>query len=287
VRTTVWGCRGSLAAPGAETLLYGGNTTCLEIELDDGTVLVVDAGTGIRALGLELAGRPRRPLHLLLSHLHLDHIEGLGFFAPLWIDGQELHIWGPPSPVAALERRLSRYLSPPLFPIRLTEVPATVHCHDLPAEGFELGSATVTARPVIHRGPTVGFRFEENGSSLAFIPDHEPYLGVDPGEALPEWLSGYAIAEGAGTLIHDAQYTESEYASKRGFGHSTVAHAVAFARAAGVGRLVLFHHDPLHSDEKLDAHEARARELWGEAEHPPALAREGMQLGAVPSVAYG
>jgi phosphoribosyl 1,2-cyclic phosphodiesterase len=281
VKVTVWGCRGSLAAPGAETLQYGGNTTCLEVELDDGTVLVVDAGTGIRALGIDLGGRCPPCVHILLTHLHLDHIEGLGFFAPLWRGDQELHIWGPPSPVAALERRLSRYLSPPLFPIRLDEVPATVVCHDLPAESFELGSATVTALPVIHRGPTVGFRFEEDGTSIAFIPDHEPYLGVDPGEALPEWLSGYALAEQVGTLIHDAQYSEDEYASKRGFGHSSIAHAVAFAQAACAGQLVLFHHDPLHSDDKLGALEARARELWGENGRPPALAREGMQLGAV------
>jgi phosphoribosyl 1,2-cyclic phosphodiesterase len=287
VLATVWGCRGSLAAPGADTLQYGGNTTCLELELDDGTVVVVDAGTGIRQLGIDLAGRPRRPLHLLLSHLHLDHIEGLGFFAPLWMSGQELHIWGPPSPVAALASRLSRYLSPPLFPIRLDEVPADVHCHDLPAESFELGSATITAAPVIHRGPTVGFRFEESGSSLAFIPDHEPYLGVEPGEALPEWLSGYAIAEGVGTLIHDAQYSEAEYPSKRGFGHSSIAHAVAFAHAAGAGRLVLFHHDPLHTDDKLGVLEERARELWGANGHPPTLAHEGMQLAAAPAAALG
>jgi phosphoribosyl 1,2-cyclic phosphodiesterase len=285
VRATVWGCRGSLAAPGAETLQYGGNTTCLEVELDDGTVLVVDAGTGIRTLGIDLVQRSPRALHLLLTHLHLDHIEGLGFFAPLWRADQELHIWGPPSPVASLDQRLSRYLSPPLFPIRLDEVPATVHCHDLPAEGFELGSATITALPVIHRGPTVGFRFEENGTSLAFMPDHEPYLGVEPGEALPEWLSGFAIAEGVGTLVHDAQYSESEYSSKRGFGHSSIAHAVAFAQAAGAGRLVLFHHDPLHTDDDLGVLEARARELWGENGHPPSLAHEGMQLGAVPAAA--
>jgi phosphoribosyl 1,2-cyclic phosphodiesterase len=285
VRATVWGCRGSLAAPGAETLQYGGNTTCLEVELDDGTVLVVDAGTGIRTLGIGLVQRSPRALHLLLTHLHLDHIEGLGFFAPLWTADQELHIWGPPSPVASLAQRLSRYLSPPLFPIRLDEVPATVHCHDLPPEGFELGSATITALPVIHRGPTVGFRFEENGTSLAFMPDHEPYLGVEPGEALPEWLSGFAIAEGVGTLIHDAQYSEAEYASKRGFGHSSIAHAVAFAQAAGAGRLVLFHHDPLHTDDRLGLLEARARELWGDNGHPPALAHEGMQLGVVPAAA--
>ena len=199
MRTIVWGCRGSLAAPGAETLEYGGNTTCLEVELDDGTVLVVDAGTGIRALGTDLAGRPRQPLHLLLTHLHLDHIEGLGFFAPLWRAGQELHIWGPPSPV-----RSARRAAPPLpLAAAVPDQPATrcrasVICHDLPAEQFELGSAHVTALPVIHRGPTVGFRFEENGCSLAFIPDHEPYLGVEPGEALPDWLSGYALAEGVG-----------------------------------------------------------------------------------------
>ena len=274
----VWGCRGSLASPGPDTIASGGNTSCLEVRLADDSLLVLDAGTGIRALGLALGGHHERPLHVLLTHLHLDHIEGLGFFAPLWTREQELHLWGPPSPVASLERRIARYLSPPLFPVMLDEMPARIHFHDFPDGEFEIGSATIRAVPVIHRGPTVGLRITDASGSLAFIPDHEPYLGFAPGEAIPGWTSGYALAYRVDTLIHDAQYTETEYRSRRGFGHSSIAHAVAFAQTAEAGKLVLFHHDPLHSDSELEELEKRACELWEMSDPEPSLAREGMQI---------
>lgn len=278
MRAIVWGCRGSLAAPGPDTIASGGNTSCLEIRLADDSLLVLDAGTGIRALGLALDGRYERPLHILLTHLHLDHIEGLGFFAPLWMQEQELHLWGPPSPVASLERRIARYLSPPLFPVMLEEMPARIHFHDFPEGEFEIGPATIRALPVIHRGPTVGLRLADDSGSLAFIPDHEPYLGFAPGEAVPSWTSGYALAHRVDTLIHDAQYAEEEYPSRRGFGHSSLAHAVAFAQTAEAGKLVLFHHDPLHSDSELEQLEQRACEIWERSDVAPTLAREGMQI---------
>ncbi len=278
MRATVWGCRGSLAAPGAETVRYGGNTSCVHLELDDGTPVVLDAGTGIRLLGLELARLPRRPIHVCLTHLHMDHLEGLGFFVPLWEPGIELHIWGPASPVDRLEERIARYLSPPLFPVQLSEVPSNITFHDVPDGEFTIGSARFRGEAVSHRGPTIGYRIEEGDSSLAYIPDHEPYLGVEPGTVDLPWLSGSSLAEGATVLMHDAQYFEHEYPSHVGWGHSSVAHAVAFARAAQVERLVLFHHDPLHTDDQLRSLEARARALWGDEGRPPELAYEGMEL---------
>jgi phosphoribosyl 1,2-cyclic phosphodiesterase len=277
MKAVVWGCRGSLAAPGADTVRYGGNTSCIELGLTEGPPVVVDAGTGIRLLGLELASS-EGPIHLCLTHLHLDHLEGLGFFVPLWQPERELHIWGPASPVDALEVRIARYLSPPLFPVELADVPANLTFHDVPDGEFELGSARVRAEPVAHRGPTVGYRFEEAGTVLTYIPDHEPYLGVDPKDAEPAWISGFALAEGADLLMHDAQYFEHEYPNHVGWGHSSVAHAVAFGRTANVRKLVLFHHDPLHTDEQLDALGVRARELWGDDGIPPELAREGTTL---------
>jgi phosphoribosyl 1,2-cyclic phosphodiesterase len=273
VNAKVWGCRGSLAAPGPDTVVYGGNTSCVELELADGTRVVLDAGTGIRLLGLELAATAGR-INLCLTHLHLDHLEGLGFFVPLWQPERELHIWGPGSPVDTLEERIARYLSPPLFPVQLSEVPANVTFHDVPDAEFGLGSARVRAEPVAHRGPTVGYRFEDDGSVLAYIPDHEPYLGVDPDAAEPDWISGFSLADGADVLMHDSQYFEHEYPNHVGWGHSSVAHAVAFARLARCRRLLLFHHDPLHTDEQLQSLEDRAREIWGEDESPPELARE-------------
>ena len=278
MKATVWGARGSLAAPGPETVRYGGNTSCVHVELGDGTPVVLDAGTGIRLLGLELARLPRRPIHLCLTHLHLDHLEGLGFFVPLWEPRFELHIWGPASPVDRLEERIARYLSPPLFPVQLSEVPSNITFHDVPDEEFSIGSARIRAEAVSHRGPTIGYRLEENGRSLAYIPDHEPYLGVEPDAVDPAWLSGYALAERATVLMHDSQYFEHEYPSHVGWGHSSVAHAVAFARATRVEHLVLFHHDPHHTDDQLRALEARATSLWGSSGRPPELAHEGMEV---------
>ena len=143
MKAMVWGCRGSLATPGPDTIASGGNTSCLEVRLADDSLLVLDAGTGIRALGLTLGRGHQRPLHILLTHLHLDHIEGLGFFAPLWIQEQELHLWGPPSPGASLERRIGRYLSPPLFPVTLDEMPARIHFHDFPEGEFDPAAVIV------------------------------------------------------------------------------------------------------------------------------------------------
>ena len=236
---------------------------------------MLDAGTGIRELGLSLGAKAPGTIHLLLTHLHLDHLEGLGFFQPLWNPETVLHIWGPPSPVDPLSVRIARYMSPPLFPVLLSEVPADVCLHDVPTEPWPIGSATVSAHPVVHRGPTVGYRLEADGASLAYLPDHEPSLGGPIDESHRSWISGLEIAVGADLLLHDAQYTEDEYPAKVGWGHSSVAHAVEFAQVARVRRLLLFHHDPLHSDSGLRRLEGRARELWGEAEPPLRWPRRG------------
>ena len=274
---TIWGCRGSLATPGAATLGYGGNTSCVELRLDDGTTIVLDAGTGIRELGLRLANRPPAPINLLLTHLHLDHVAGLPFFAPLWDARAELHIWAPFAR-DDLAEAIARYMSPPLFPVSISDVPASVTFHELPERTWRVGSADVFAEPVRHVGATVGYRLEDAGRSLAYLPDHEPYVGVESGGVEPVGLSGYGLASDASILVHDAQYFETEYPTRTGWGHSSIAHAVAFANAVRAQRLVLFHHDPLHSDDDLTALEAHAAELW-QGVRPPELAREGMRLG--------
>ena len=276
---TIWGSRGSLATPGRDTLEYGGNTACVEVVLDDGTRIVLDAGTGIRELGLRLANRPPAPIHLLLTHLHLDHVAGLPFFAPLWDRNTELHVWAPVAAGELVEDALARYMSPPLFPVPVSDVAARITFHHLPRRAWRLGSAEVLAEPVVHRGPTVGYRIEEAGRSLAYIPDHEPYFGVKPEAVESGRLSGYGVAREASVLIHDAQYFEAEYPARAGRGHSSVAQAVAFAHATRAQRLVLFHHDPLHTDGDLAVLQARARELWNGRIQAPRLAREGMLLG--------
>lgn len=276
----MWGCRGSLASPGPRTVRYGGNTTCAEVRLDDGTQLILDAGTGIRLLGNAIAAKLPPTIHLLLTHLHLDHIEGLGFFAPLWRREARIEVWGPASTTMSLEERIARYFSPPLFPLQLTDIAAECTFHDVPEEPFAIGGATITAARVEHKGPTVGYRIEDNGQSLAFIPDHEPALDTKLDTASPEWVSGGSIAYGVDYLLHDAQYTSSEYGDRISWGHSRVDDAVLFARVCKADKLVLFHHDPGHGDADLETMCATAGELWGPDGTAPILAREGMVIGA-------
>lgn len=272
----IWGCRGSLPTPGAETITFGGNTSCISIELDEALV-VLDAGTGIRELGLRVDRTDKRPIHILLTHLHLDHIEGLRFFEPLWRPDSEIHIWGPASPVTPLFERIARAFSPPLFPIQLSDVPCALWFHDVLEGDWALGPARISARPVIHPGPTLGYRIEKAGRTLGYLPDHEPFLGSEDGGGSSEWLSGYEVAAGVDVLLHDAQFTPEEYSSRVGWGHSSVDHAVRYARAAGASRLVLFHHDPLRSDDDVTALAERAAELWG-GHGAPEPAQEGMEL---------
>jgi phosphoribosyl 1,2-cyclic phosphodiesterase len=276
-RLTIWGCRGSVPTPGPDTVAFGGNTSCVEVALEDGAVLVLDAGTGIIDLGLDLVDRGVRRLHLLLTHLHLDHLEGLRFFAPLWDERVTLDIWGPPSPMLGLQERIARSFSPPLFPIELRDVPARVTFRDVPREPWSIDGVSLAADLVVHPGPTVGFRLETAGSSFAYLPDHEPAL-VGIVERSSDWISGAALAEDVDVLFHDAQYFEDEYETRVGWGHSSVSDAVAFRRAVGARRLLLFHHEPQHSDDSLERLEAHARSIAAQDEPKAELAREGMVI---------
>ncbi|HEY7206687.1 MAG TPA: MBL fold metallo-hydrolase [Gaiellaceae bacterium] len=278
MRLTIWGCRGSIPTPGPETVEHGGNTSCVEVSLPDGTLLVLDAGTGIRTLGHELAARRTKHVHLLLTHLHLDHIEGLRFFAPLWQEQVSVDIWGPPSTTKPLRDRIARSFSPPLFPIDLRDLPPRVAFHDVPRQPWRIGGATLTAALVAHPGPTVGYRIEAEGASVAYLPDHEPALVGAIRDRSRDWISGASIAQHADLLVHDAQYFAEEYGDRVGWGHSSVDDAAAYSSAVSAKRLVLFHHDPDHSDEALERLEARARALLGPNGAEPTLAREGMVL---------
>jgi hypothetical protein len=168
----VWGARGSLSAPGPATVGYGGNTSCVEVELADGTTVILDAGSGIRELGQRLNERDPGVLHVCLTHLHLDHVEGLGFFEPLWRSGWKLRFWGPPSATTPLRQRVARYLSPPLFPVGLSEAPADAAFEDVPRKPWRVGSALIEAATVEHRGPTVGYRIEDEGPPPARLAVH-------------------------------------------------------------------------------------------------------------------
>jgi len=251
VKLRLWGTRGSLPSGAPENVRYGGNTSCVEVR-GEGACLVLDAGTGIRRAGNAIDSNVDR-VDILLTHLHMDHIQGLGFFRPLNQEGMEVHIWGPSSRQLDLSGRLTKYLSPPLFPVRLRDLPCKWALHDVPlGEAFDIGGLRITADFVAHSDATLGYRIQEKSVSVVYLPDHEPALGHDQIPNDRTWLSGYRLAEGADLLLHDSQYFADEYAAHIGWGHSSLPQTLAFAEATAVRRLVTFHHDPSHSDTALD-----------------------------------
>jgi phosphoribosyl 1,2-cyclic phosphodiesterase len=251
MKVTLWGTRGSLASPGPDTVRFGGNTACVTVVGSAGTMLVMDAGTGIRGLGLSLPESIDRA-YILLTQLHMDHIQGLPFFGPLRRRGVKVDIWGPASTTLSLRSRLMRYLSPPLFPVSLREILSDLTFNELPHGVLEINEFKVTAQLVIHPNPTLGYRIEEAGTVVTYIPDHEPALSGPTFPRSAEWTSGYDLAAGADLLIHDSQYNDEMYRTRMGYGHSSLGQAMQFARLASVKRFVPFHHDPVHSDDLID-----------------------------------
>lgn len=269
MRARLWGTRGSIAVSGTDTTRFGGNTAAVQLLCAGGRLVILDGGSGIRAItGPEATNR----VDILLSHLHMDHVQGLPFFPPLLDPEVEVHVWGPVSTTRSLRERITRYLSPPLFPVRVRELP-NVDFHDVLPGEFSIGTIQVTADLISHPGATLGYRLSENGSVLTYMPDHEPALGHENFPSAPEWTSGFDLAEGADVLIHDAQYTDEEYAMRVGWGHTSLTQLRAFAEATRPGRLVTFHHEPAHSDEELDRlHEQLREELADDIELVPGVA---------------
>lgn len=250
MKIKLWGVRGSITTTGPETAYYGGNTSCVDV-WEDGWLLVLDGGSGIQKLTVNNPLASKR-IDILLTHLHLDHIQGLGFFKPLFDPSMEVHIWGPASSARSLHSRLSRYLSPPLFPVLIRDLPCSLTLHEIENSNFNIGPFSIQSNYIIHPGPTVGFRVAGRHSVFTYLPDHEPALGKNGIIRNNQWISGIDLAKGTDLLLHDAQYTAEEYQNKKGWGHSAIDDTGYFAAVAGVKKLLLAHHDPSRSDEQLE-----------------------------------
>jgi ribonuclease BN (tRNA processing enzyme) len=248
MKITLWGVRGSIQTSGPDKKNYGTRTSCAFVSEDD-NVLILDAGSGIQQFNS--IDFPKKRIDILLTHLHMDHILGLGFFSPFFDSTKEVHIWGPMSKFDTLRSRLSRYLSPPLFPVILRDLPCKLIFHEIGNSDFEIDNFKITSNYVLHPGPTVGFRVEGSHSVFTYIPDHEPALGCCGMIKDPKWISGFNLAEDTDLLYHDGQYTADEYENKKGWGHSSVEDAVLFATISRVKKLIIAHHDPSHSDAQL------------------------------------
>jgi len=264
MRIRFWGTRGSLATPGPTTLRYGGNTSCVEARADDGTLIVLDCGTGAHRLGHALMAEAKQPVrgHLLITHTHWDHIQGFPFFGPMFTEGSEWDLYAPGRLGERLEAVLSAQMQHPYFPVTLGQLSATIRYHDLGEGALTVGGVRVVAHYLNHPALTLGYRLEADGVSVVYAVDHEPHMRDQPdagrmgspGEAAlhAEDAGHVAFLEGADLVIHDAQYTAAEYPEKINWGHCPAETAVDYALAAHVRRLALTHHDPLRDDDAVD-----------------------------------
>ncbi len=295
-----WGVRGSVPVPGPATVRLGGNTSCVEVRYG-GEILILDCGTGVRALGdslqSEFAGQPLR-LSLLITHSHWDHVQGFPFFQPAYEASNQIRVFGFEGAREGLAGIFSGQMESPYFPIGLGQLPSHVVFEELKQMDFKVGPVPVRAAFVNHPGICVGYRIEVPSCPIVYIPDHEPFLrkliARQAGAATPADASDFARREderlvefirGAEILILDAQYDEAEYQAHIGWGHSCIDDAVDLAVRGQARRLFLFHHDPTHSDDRLEAMLNVAREAAAARRSPLQidLAREGLQV-ALPLV---
>ena len=274
MRLRFWGTRGSIAAPGPSTNHFGGNTSCIELTVEDGRRLILDCGTGARLLGNELMKNAPGPISatILLTHTHWDHIQGFPFFAPLFTPSNHFKVYGPDGAHLSLHDVLAGQMEHHYFPVELNQLAARISYCDIAEGTHQLDGLRVCAQQMNHPSATLGYRIEADGVSVCYLSDHEPFAEEvwREGALAPARLDSIAN-EGdrrhaeyminADVVIHEAQYTPEEYPAKKHWGHSTYTYVVQLAVVAGVRRLFLTHHDPSHDDAFVARIEQRAQDL--------------------------
>jgi len=289
-----WGVRGSIPCPGPSTTRYGGNTSCLQL-LGGNEVIILDGGTGLRELGLKLAAE-NRPLkiHLLLSHTHWDHIQGFPFFTPIYNPANEIVVYGPRALDKSLEEAMMFQMQYAYFPVRGVELAAKMQFREIEEQSWKIGDIEFSTKSMNHPIRVLAYKFQRGGRSGAYTGDNEPYYDVmaekgDPSDpAIRRRLafiddcnrSVVEFLRGLDLLVADAQYTDEEYAQKRGWGHSSLSQVVTLAAQAAVRRLVLFHHEPTHPDAAMDkiAKKAKAMAAKVAKKMDVLAAKEGMTV---------
>jgi len=295
-RLKLWGVRGSIPVPGAGTVRYGGNTACVEVRAD-GELIVLDAGSGIRELGLSLEnefGSQPIKVSLLITHAHWDHIQGFPFFVPSYNDKNQIRIFGYNGANSGLRDILKGQMATPFFPIALYDLPGKIQFEDLESMDFKIGKVRIQARLMNHPGICVGYRIITSQGSIAYLPDQEPYDAfklhsanshlLSPEQTQERAREGRAglvkFLQGSDILILDSQYTDKEYQTHVGWGHGSVSSSISLAFDAHVRKLILFHHDPTHDDDAIDKMVQTARKLAakGKSHLEVEGAREGAEI---------
>jgi len=249
MKITCWGARGSIPVSGTEYVKYGGDTTCIEVRSKDNDIIIIDAGTGIRKLGNKLLAEEKRPLHLLFTHAHWDHLMGFPFFKPIYMKGTRISMYGCPYAQESIKDILSKSMIAPYFPIDFGQLQAEIVSHRVCEETFDIGPIHITNIQLNHPNQGMGYKFTEDGKSFVFLTDNELTLQHSGGR---EYQNYVRFAAGASLLIHDAEYTETQYKLTKGWGHSVYTDALRLALDAEVGQFGLFHHNQERTDADLD-----------------------------------